>query len=349
MLKTGFTTGACAAAGAKAACLLLSGDEVKDAVEIPLPDGGRMLVPVAESQLIGGAAIASVIKDAGDDPDITNGATVTARAEWNDRFELCGGEGVGTVTKKGLSVPPDEPAINPAPRRMIREAVLEVTDRPVKITIAIPGGAELAQKTFNPRLGIMGGLSILGTTGIVRPYSHPALKESLKCALDVAMANGVNHPVFTAGNIGTRSAKKLFRVSPEQVIEVGNEWGFMLDCARHHDIKGLLAVGHPGKLAKLANGDWDTHSSRSGNATPFVMAVTQRLFAGFHCESPTVEGIFESLSLENASLLGADLSRQIGEAIAKRANGGFPVAIALVNMKEELLGAWGDFSPWPSQ
>ena len=186
ILRTGYTTGACATAAAKAAVTLLCGGAAPESVEISLPDGSRVRFPVVSCRFEGGTARASVCKDAGDDPDVTHQATVRVAVAFADGEDVrfVAGEGVGTVTKPGLSVPPGEPAINPAPRRMIRQAIREVTARGVQVTVSIPGGCELATRTFNPRLGIEGGLSIIGTTGIVKPFSAPALTASLACALD---------------------------------------------------------------------------------------------------------------------------------------------------------------------
>ena len=161
---------------------------------------------------------------------------------------------MGTVTKPGLAIPPGEPAINPVPRRMIREAVREVTPRGVRVTISIPGGGELARKTFNPRIGIVGGLSILGTTGIVRPFSCSALRESLRCALNVAAAAGIRAPVLVPGHIGERAARAHFRVADEQVVEVGNEWGFVLDEAAPASLFGPPDRGPSGKAGEADGG-----------------------------------------------------------------------------------------------
>jgi cobalt-precorrin-5B (C1)-methyltransferase len=346
--REGYTTGACAAAAAKAATMLLCGAEPGGEVEIAMPGGGRLLLPIADSRREGERYSASVIKDAGDDPDVTNGMAVVVEVGWHDGTGIVffAGDGVGTVTKKGLSIPPSEPAINPVPRRMIRDAVREITQKPVRVTISIPGGVDMAKRTFNPRLGIAGGLSILGTTGIVRPYSHPALKESLKCSLDVTLANGVSTPVFTAGNIGARAARKHFDVASGQVIEVGNEWGFMLDCMANHKIDAVLAVGHPGKLAKLADGEWDTHSSRSKSAVPFVMAVARELFGFAPEDSQTVEGILSSLTAGERETLSRELSKRIKNAIVARTGGRFEVAVALVDMGENITGYSGNTDRW---
>ena len=188
------------------------------------------------------------------------------------------GEGVGTVTKPGLAIPPGEAAINPVPRQMIRDSVREVTDRAVRVTVSIPDGEALAAKTFNPKLGVRGGLSILGTTGRVRPFSCPALQESLRCALQVALALGLKDLVFVPGHIGEKAAHRHFVLRPEQVIEVSNEWGYMLGQAAREKVPRLLVLGHPGKLVKLAEGMWDTHSSRSGSALPLVEKSPPNIF-----------------------------------------------------------------------
>lgn len=327
--------------------MALCGSPVPAMVDIPLRNGARAQLPVTGITVNDGYATASVVKDAGDDPDITNGVTVMTTVAWatDGDITFAAGDGVGMVTKSGLSIPPGEPAINPGPREMIRAAVREVTERPALVTVSIPGGVELAQRTFNPRLGIAGGLSVLGTTGIVRPYSHPALRESLKCALNVALAGGFQHVVFTAGNIGTNAAEKM-GVSRDRIVEVSNEWGYMLDLLAHYDIGGLLAVGHPGKLVKLAGGEWDTHSSRSGSAMPYVMETARKTLGVTPPASNTVEGIIESFDGSQRLALASALAQDVATAIAERTKGRFTVCAALVNMKGEVTGLCGDIAEW---
>ena len=350
-LREGFTTGTCAAAAAKAAATLLMGGEPPIELPVSLPGGARVSLPVKSCGQNGNSAWAVVIKDAGDDPDVTDGVRIIAEVCWSsgDGITFKAGEGVGTVTKKGLQIAPGEPAINPVPREQIKNGVEEVTEKPVTVTVSIPGGRQLAKKTFNPRLGIVGGLSVLGTSGIVRPYSHPAIQESLKCALDVAVAGGVDTPIFTAGNIGTRSALKQLNCSSEQVIEVSNEWGFMLDCAAQKNIRSLLAMGHPGKLAKLTAGDWDTHSSRSGSALPVVSRVAEEVLGLKGSDSPTVEGIFTELEIADRQKLGNELSKRICEAIYNRIDKKFDIAVALVDMQGEILGHSGKLELWKKE
>ena len=347
-LREGYTTGSCAAAAAKAALLLLADGRAAKEVEIPLPDGQRRRLPVDRVRRTEGGAEATVRKDAGDDPDVTNGARITAAVVWTEGndVEFAAGEGVGTVTKPGLAVPPGRPAINPVPQRMIREALREVTSRGIRVTVSIHGGRELAAKTFNPRLGIAGGLSILGTTGVVRPFSCSALRETLRCALSVAAAAGIRAPLFVPGHIGERAARSHFRVTPEQVVEVGNEWGFAIDEAARLPFAALLMVGHPGKLAKLTAGGWDTHSGRSGSALPIVAEMHAAILGRPAVESPTVEGVFAALDQGEKKRLGDTLAAAIQKAVGDRTAGRLKTAVVLIDLGGRILGEAGDLTPW---
>ncbi len=346
-LRGGYTTGACAAAASKAAALLLHTGEALRKVQISMPDGTKVEFPLIYARNVECGAEAAVRKDAGSDPDVTHGATVVSRVAWLNTREirLVAGEGVGTVTKPGLSRPPGYPAINPAPLKMIEEAVRDVTDRGVEIVISIPGGKELAGKTFNPRLGIIGGLSILGTTGRVRPFSSSALKTSLKCSLDVAAACGIEAPVLVPGHIGERAARRHFHLGPDQVVEVSNEWGYMLDCAGGHPFRGVLVLGHPGKLGKLAMGAGDTHSARSRSAVPWICQMARDL--GISCGNPpTAEGIFSGVTEPESKELGHALAERVCRAVAKRLPGRFLMAAVLVNMNGDWLGSAGELRLW---
>lgn len=347
-LREGYTTGSCAAAAAKAALLLLAKGLATEGVEIPFPDGQRRRLPVDHLRWTDEGAEATVRKEAGDDPDVTNGARITAAVAWTEGndVEYAAGVGVGTVTKPGLAVPPGMPAINPAPQRMIREALREVSPRGVRVTISIEGGCALAAKTFNPRLGIAGGLSILGTTGIVRPFSCPALRESLRCALSVAAAAGIRAPVFVPGHIGERAARGHFRIMPEQVVEVGNEWGFAIDEALRQPFSALLMVGHPGKLAKLTAGGWDTHSGRSGSALPIVAEMHSEILGRPAAETATIEGIFAALDGSEKKRVGNPLAAAIQEAAGKRTEGRLITAVVLIDLGGRILGEAGGLSPW---
>ena len=208
-LREGFTTGSCAAAAALACCLWQRDGTCPSQVGLRVP-AGKVYTPVIIPHADGSCG---VIKDSGDDPDITNGMEVIAKVELleeNGPVVFCAGEGVGTVTETGLKIPAGEPAINPVPRQMIEEAVRSVYgDRAVKVTVSVPGGEEVAKKTFNPRLGIVGGISILGTSGVVRPMSDEALRESLYVELKMRITQGWKNIVFTFGNQGEEAMKRL--------------------------------------------------------------------------------------------------------------------------------------------
>ena len=348
-LREGYTTGSCAAAAAKAAAIFLAEGRAVESVDIPLPGaGGRLTLPVVYARSAGGGAEAAVVKDAGDDPDVTNGALVLARVSWSagENVQFAAGDGVGTVTRPGLAIPPGEPAINPVPRWMITAALAEVTPRGLKVTVSIAGGAELARRTFNPRIGVLGGLSILGTTGIVRPFSCSALAETIRCSLGVAAAAGIRAPVLVPGHIGERAARGHFRISEEQVVEVGNLWGIALDEVLRRPFAALMAAGHPGKLAKLSAGDWDTHSGRSASAVPPVRALYERLFGRPLQEAATVEGIFTALEGKERGELGDALAESVRKAVAERTGGRLHTAAVLIDLKGRILGRAGDLTPW---
>lgn len=321
-LRTGLTTGTCAAAAAKAATIALLGQPVPLCVEVSLPEGDVVSLPIVDVRRNeqASSATAAVRKDAGDDADATHGLQLRATVMWQPSPDVtfAAGEGVGTVTKPGLQIPPGEPAINPIPRRMIAAAVREVTSRGVRVEISIPGGREVAAQTYNPRLGIEGGLSILGTTGIVRPYCQRAVLDALRCTVDVAAACGVTAPVLVPGNIGARAARGVFSLADEQVIEVGNAWGFVLDLIAAHPFRSLMLLGHPGKLAKLAEGHWNTHSSRSPSATGFLDRLCREALGHPAPASATAEGLFKALAPDERGRLAEATAAAIAAAITHR-------------------------------
>ncbi len=346
-MRTGITTGSCAAAAAKAATHLLTDCDISSQVRLSLPGGNDLDVEVLWAHMDGSVAEAAVRKDAGDDPDVTDGLEIVVRVSFADAGDVtfAAGEGVGTVTKPGLQVPIGAPAINPVPRAMIASAIRELTDRPVCVEISIPGGEAVAEKTFNPRLGIVGGLSILGTTGIVRPYCRRAIQDTISCSLDVAKACGLDAPVLVPGNIGASGSDKHFRLADQQLIEVGNEWGFALDALSKRSFCGLLVVGHPGKLAKLIDGHWNTHSSKSPPAVGLVAQLARQLGIT-PPESETVDGLFKLLETEPAKVLGDALAGKINDAISQRLGGSVTIAVFLIDMAGDYLGQSGDLSSW---
>jgi cobalt-precorrin-5B (C1)-methyltransferase len=269
-LRRGWTTGACAAAAAKAAYGGLVTGEFPDPVAVTLPRGERPSFALALSRMDEGAATAGIVKDAGDDPDVTHGALVIATvrpAAAGSGVSFRAGEGVGMVTRPGLPVPPGEPAINPVPRQMIRDAIAEVaaaTGRAgdAEVEIAIPGGEALAAKTLNGRLGIVGGLSILGTTGIVVPYSCSAWIHSIHRGVDVARAIGLDHIAGATGATSEAAVQKLHDLPETALIDMGDFVGGMLKYIRAHPVPRVTIAGGVAKMTKLAQGLFDLHSKR---------------------------------------------------------------------------------------
>ena len=268
-LRRGWTTGACATAATKAAFTALVTGTFPDPVTITLPKGETVAFALATEGRGENFARAGIVKDAGDDPDVTHGATVVATvrsATEGITFEA--GEGVGTVTKAGLPVPPGEPAINPVPREMMARAVIDIAtthDVPAaaRIEIAIPGGAALAEKTWNPRLGIVGGLSILGTTGIVNPFSCSAWIHSIHRGIDVARAAGLPRIAGATGSTSEAAVKALYDLPDFALIDMGDFAGGLLKYVRAHPVPALTIAGGFAKLTKLAQGALDLHSGRS--------------------------------------------------------------------------------------
>ena len=271
-LRTGWTTGTCAAAAAKAALLGLVTGAAPDEVEVGLPDGRRVSFPVeaeAPNRCV-------VVKDAGDDPDCTDGARMTAEVSWAPAGVLLPGEGVGLVTKPGLGLPVGEPSITTIPRRMIAAALAEVDPRPVAVTFSVPGGEAMAAKTSNARLGIEGGISILGTTGVVKPFSTAAYRASVVQQIDVAAAQGADVVVLCTGTRSDAFAQgALPHLPPVCFVEVGDFTGIALRRAARNGLRHVVWVGMVGKITKLAAGVMMTHYRRSAVDTDLLASVAE--------------------------------------------------------------------------
>jgi cobalt-precorrin-5B (C1)-methyltransferase len=304
--REGYTTGSCAAGAAKVACLLLRGDYLAEQVEIPLPNSARLTMPIQWAESGYPEARASILKDGGDDADITHGLEIQAIARYispQGEVRIRGGQGVGTVTKKGLALSVGESAINPVPRKMIREAVREVfPQEELEIIIEVPSGEAATLRTLNSRLGIIGGISILGTSGIVRPMSEEAFKTSILPELDQAVAYGHKTIVLTPGHYGYRVATERFKVPAEAVIQMSNFVGFLLEEAAYRGIEQVILLGHIGKLIKVSGGIFHTHN-RVADARMEILLAHAAL-AGIKldtlkhlAEYPTTEGATSELLL----------------------------------------------------
>ena len=316
-LRKGWTTGACACAAAKAAHGALCGLGFADPVTIVLPGGETPSFALSRQSLDGGRAVAGVIKDAGDDPDVTHGAEIVAMVEAappGSGVVFRAGEGVGTVTLPGLPIPPGEPAINPGPRRQIIE---NLGPADLVVTLSIPGGEALASKTLNARLGILGGLSILGTTGIVRPYSCAAWVHSIHSGIDVARALGLDHVVAATGKTSEAVARRLLGLPDQSLIDMGDMAGAVLKYLRRAPVRRLTLVGGFAKLAKLAAGHLDLHSKASRVDMDFLAA----LLAGLGGEVPPGGAV------SAAGILALAGTRPLADLVARRAR---EVALAVL-------------------
>ena len=281
-LHSGLTTGTCATAAAIAATIRLLKNETPEEVPVLLPDGETIHVAVGY-----GEGYAYCIKDAGDDPDVTNGLEIRANVKQANTFEILGGEGVGTFTLPGFDYPPGSPAINKAPREMIRQNLAAVTNDSLSITISVPEGEAIAKRTFNPRLGIEGGISIIGVSGIVKPFSEEAFIDSIRKCMTVAQASGTSRVVINSGGKSERFVKALYPDLPQQAfVEYGNYIGETLKMAHELDIREVTLGVMLGKAVKLAAGHLDTHSRKTTMDKAFISEMLEE--AGIHLDISTL-------------------------------------------------------------
>lgn len=347
-LKYGITTGATAAAAAKAATIAIANESV-DRVVIPTPIGLRFEVPVKFCKKISAdSAEAVVVKDAGQDIDATDKMEITATVKLTDdgKITVKSGAGIGKVTKAGLQVPIGEGAINPVPKRMITEAVKEAlpVGKGAEITISAPEGANITKKTTNAKLGITGGISILGTTGVVKPLSLEACRRSLVPQIDVSLALGYKCILFVPGSIGERIAKEQFSVPEDAIVQTGDFVGYMLDKAVERGVKEIVILGHSGKLVKLAVNLFNTHH-KVGDARNEVIAS----YAGaVGADTKTINALLAANTSDEASeiLRGTGLldvtydriASRINQRVSDRVENKIKISIVIVSMDGKILG-----------
>jgi cobalt-precorrin-5B (C1)-methyltransferase len=344
-LREGITTGTCAAAALKAALLLLARGGRPEAVEVKTPQDLILRVPVGGARLVPGGAAAWTVKDAGDDIDITDGAKICVEVVLTDKpgwlYEA--GEGVGTARKKGLFIPVGAPAINPGPRLMMDKVLTDLlpAGRGARVTVSVPGGKLLAQKTLNSMLGIENGLSILGTTGIVRPMSEEAFKSALLKQYDVLTAAGVVLPVLTPGKIGERIAVS-FGIPGDTIVQIGNFAGFMLEKAVAYGFRDILLIGHIGKLIKLSGGIFYTHSGVADGRQEIFAAYLSILGAPRELlrevlRANTTEAIMELVKEHKLTEVYALLAERAAERCRLHVKGAARVGVAFADIKGRLL------------
>ena len=338
-LRYGWTTGACATPATAAAYTALRTGSFPDPVPITLPKGQQPAFALAREELGDGWASASVVKDAGDDPDVTHGALITATVRPGppgSGVRFAAGPGVGTVTKPGLPLAVGEPAINPVPRQLMTAAVTDVAGGPVPdllVEISVADGEEIARRTWNPRLGILGGISILGTTGIVVPYSCAAWIDSIRRGIDVARAAGHQHVAGCTGSTSETVAARLYGLPEDALLDMGDFAGAVLKYLKRHPVPRLTIAGGIGKLSKLADGHLDLHSGRSQVDLRFL-AELARAAGG---DAAVAERMLAANSALDALQICQRAGVPIGSAIADRARrtaeqvlGDAPVAVDVV-------------------
>ena len=343
--RKGFTTGACAAAAVKAALLAWQGEQ-RTQVSVESPQGSMIVVPIAGAWSLDNGGKACVIKDAGDDPDITNGTEVWAKVEVSGtEIVLRGGEGVGIVTQPGLAIPPGQSAINPGPREMIFNAARDClpAGQGAVITISIPAGTELAKRTLNPMLGIEGGISILGTTGIVEPMSEEAFKTSLVSQISVAQALGYEQMVFVPGKMGWNSAVRSYGLPEKAVIQTSNFIGYMLEQASEKKVRSVLLFGHLGKLVKLAGGIFYTHSRIADGRLETLAAYAAWLgasqeFVRKMLAVKTAEAAIDLIGAAGLEAIYPFLAEKASERAQQHVYGDLEVGTVLTTLKGEILG-----------
>ena len=322
-LRKGYTTGACAAAAAKAAALMLLCGEAIQLIEIENPQGEKLYLPLADWKWVENRAVfCTVVKDAGDDPDATNGIRITSGVcKCPNGICIYGGEGIGTVTRPGLQCPVGSKAINPGPQKMIHKAVSEVMKKAgytggLEVLISAEDGENIAKRTYNPHLGIVGGISILGTTGIVEPMSEEALVKTIQTQIDAFLAEGKETLLLTPGNYGKELAKEVLELDFREGIKCSNYIGETLDYTAYKMVNNILLVGHAGKLAKLAAGIMNTHSKVADcrceifAAHAALLGADRELIAAI-MEAATVTEIHRLLCL-------AGMEKQVWDSILKK-------------------------------
>ncbi len=345
--RTGFTTGACAAAAAKAATRLLVRGGALGEIATTLPNGQLVTFALGRCERSGAQAIASVIKDAGDDPDCTHGAELVAEVELTEApgVELRGGRGVAIVTKPGLGLEVGGAAINPVPRRNITEMVSEeLPSGGARVTLSVPGGEEMAKQTLNARLGLLGGISILGTTGIVKPYSTAAYKASVVQAIDVARNRGLEELVLTTGGKSETYAMKLHPALPEEAfIQVGDFIGTGIKHCARRGARRAIIVGMMGKLSKMADGKTQTHAAGSEvNMELLAMLATELGAPSALCDeiraANTARHVLELCSSHGFGEITSRVCQRVVQHLHAHAGGTLDVHSYLVDFNGALLG-----------
>ncbi|MCK4258123.1 MAG: cobalamin biosynthesis protein CbiD [Halanaerobiales bacterium] len=357
-LKIGFTTGTCAAIAAKGALWMLINNKKTDKETITLPQEEIVTLPIVDAVYKLKEASAGVIKDGGDDPDITTGLIIYAKVRWSDQpgVHIKGGIGVGQVTRRGLQVPVGEPAINPIPRKMIVNAIKSLLpkEKGIEVEISVPGGEEVAKKTFNPELGIEGGISILGTTGIVKPMSEEAYRISLALKVKQLAKSGAKFGVLVPGNYGEKVALEQYNIDSRYLIQTSNFIGYLLEVCADEGLKRVLLIGHVGKLIKVSGGIFHTHS-RVADARQEIFAGLVARFGGSQklvediFQASTTETIVELIDQANLSHIYSPIAERIAKRCEKYVYGKLEVGVVLYTFDKGVLAESEKAKSWKNE
>lgn len=347
-LRTGFTTGTCAQAAAKASIIMLTTKKLVNKVEVAVPSGDKLHIKIIDPKIEKDFAQCAVIKDAGDDIDVTHGTKIYAKVRFskNPGIAIIGGKGVGRVTKPGLAVPVGEYAINPVPRKMIVKEVSRYLpkDRGLEVAISAPQGKKLAKHTFNPRLGIVGGISIIGTSGIVEPKSTDAYKTSLSLQLDVLKAQGFKKAILVLGYVGEKFCKDTLKLSEDEIIKIGDHVGFMLGECVKKEIKEVLLIGYIGKLVKVANGQFNTHWQFGDNRIETLAHYAKTFGASKEAireirKQKTAEAIVDILRKNRLKEVFAKITEDVIARTNEFVESGLHINCILLSLKGEMLAS----------
>ena len=346
-MRKGFTTGTCTQAATKGACLMLVNQATIDRVEIETPSGVRLNINLTDQKFGKNLAKCSVIKDSGDDPDVTHGVKIFAkvRASQNKGISIKGGPGVGKATLPGLAVKVGDWAINPVPRRMILKEAYKILPKACgwEVAISVPRGRALAKQTYNPKLGIISGISIIGTTGIVEPRSLDAYKASLALELDVLKALGFKKAVLVLGYVGERFCKEVLKLKNNAFIKIGDHVGFMLEECAKKNIKDVLLIGHIGKLIKVANGQFNTHYKFGDNRVSSIARYAK--FCGANIKTTreilnqtTAEATIEILKKAGLTKVFEKIACEVSAKAQEFVNNKAKINCVLLSLEGKVIG-----------
>lgn len=352
-MRTGFTTGTCATAGAKAALLSIMNQTKTDSIDVTLPKKSQIKITIKDCKFSNDTATCIVIKDGGDDPDVTHGAEIVTQVTLAGKpgeIEIDGGEGVGRVTKPGLGLDIGSAAINPTPKKMIRENISEIAKdilakNGIKVLVSVPKGKELAPKTDNPRLGIIGGISILGTSGIVVPYSTASFAASIRQSIEVTRAMGDDTVVLTTGGRSEDFTRNMFDLPDHCFVQMGDFSGYTVQVCAKNGIKKAYVAGFIGKLAKMSMGVKQTHVKGSKVDMEFLSGLAKRCGAPQDVQDAikkanTARHVFEIINEKKISGFFDVVCEEAHRQLGNYSDNKFEIKVIMFDFDGKVIGTW---------